>query len=237
MEKISNKWIDYWEKQSIFRDINWEKYMEIFLRSTDNLLNYNGQDIILDIGCGPGYLEAFLKDKVKEVHGVDVSEHYLDICRKKFSPDRNLFFYKLDKVDYTNLSFIYDKKFSLIICLSVIQYYKNINEVEKLIKEVQRVAMPGARFLIADILNDTGMIPDILAALRAGISERHLQETLKVMFRARFSEYSKTRSSSGVLSLSIDELRKLIDKLKLNAEVINTRLTFQGNRKHLLIRF
>lgn len=207
------------------------------MRSTDQLLNYNNQDIILDIGCGPGYLEAFLKDKVKEMHCLDISEHYLDICRKKFNLNQKLFFYKLDKENYTDLSFIQTKKFSIIICLSVIQYYKNISEVEKLIKEVQRVALPGARFLIADILTKTGMFSDIWGALRAGFSEKHLLETLKVMFRARFSAYSKTRSSAGVLSLSTDELNKLINKLKLNAEVLSTRLTFQGNRKHLLIRF
>lgn len=233
----SANWIDYWENKSIFQDTNWEKYMEIFLRSTDKLLNYNNQDIILDIGCGPGYLELFLKDKVKEIHCLDISEYYLEICRKKFNLNQKLFFYKLDKANYTDLSFLETRKFSIIICLSVIQYYKDISEVEKLIKEVQRVALPGARFLIADIITKTAMFSDIWGALRTGLSEKHFLETLKVLFRARFSAYSKTRSLAGILSLSTEDLHGLIKKLELNAEVLNTQLTFQGNRKHLLIRF
>ena len=38
---------------------------------------------ILDIGCGSGLMAEFLKDKVKEIHGVDISGKQIQTCREK----------------------------------------------------------------------------------------------------------------------------------------------------------
>ena len=46
----------------------------------------------------------------------------------------NVFVYRLNEDNYTDLSFLKDKTFSIIICQSVIQYYKDVSEVERLIK-------------------------------------------------------------------------------------------------------
>jgi len=236
MKKIFDNWVDYWNSETIFDDIM-KKSMEIFTRTTMPLLNYNHQDIVLDIGCGPGYLEVFLKDKVKEIHCLDTSDRYLDICRKKFKNENNIFFYKLDNENYTDFPFFQKKKFSIIICNGVIHYYKSISDVEKLIKEVKLVALPGARFLITDIMDKTGILSDAYSNLKAGIRGGFLLESLKFLIRAILSEYSKTRASLGFLFITTDELNRIINKLNLNATVINERLTIHENRKHLLIKF
>ncbi len=237
LKEKTGSWIDYWNTENIFKDANLQKSMEVFIRSTSQLLNYNIQDIILDIGCGPGFLEAFLKDRVKEIHGLDTSEMYMDICRKKFSQEKNVFFYKLNNKNYTDLSLLKTNKFSKIICLSVIQYYKSITDVEMLIENVRKVALPGAKFLIADILTTTRILSDIYGILKAGIKEKYLLETLKFLFRARISAYHKTRNTEGLLSFSDEDLKALINKMNLNAVILREKLTISENRIHLLINF
>lgn len=236
MENRASNWIDYWDRETIWQDIL-KKTVDIFVSATEKLLNYNNQDIILDIGCGPGYLETLLKGRVKKIYCLDTSERYLDICRKKFERDQNIFIYKLDKDNYTDLSFLKNEKFSIIICLSVIQYYNSITDVKKLINEVRRLALPGAKFLIADIPTKTGMFSDICVTLLTGLRERYSIKTIKFLFRATISEYHKVRPSFGLLNLSIEDLKQLTDELDLEAELLSMRMSINTNRKHLLIKF
>jgi len=231
-------WIDYWNSEDICndKDIDWKmkKNMELFIKTTNPLLNYNSQDIILDVGCGPGHLANFLKDRVKEIHCLDISQHYIDMNRERFKQEQNLFFYKLN--DYIDFSFL-KPKFSIIICLSVIQYYKDINEVEKLIKTVKSIALPGARFLIADIPIGSGKFSDGFSILKSGFREKCLLNTLKFLLHITFTKYRKMRDSLGLLNLSVEKLNELIAKLNLHAKVLDTPLTDKENRRHLLINF
>jgi ubiquinone/menaquinone biosynthesis C-methylase UbiE len=83
-----------------------------FRHRFSSLLHYDSQDIILDIGSGPGYLAAFLKDRVKEIHCLDTSQRYLEMCKDKLVGHNNVFVYKLNEDNYTDLSFLKDKTFS-----------------------------------------------------------------------------------------------------------------------------
>jgi ubiquinone/menaquinone biosynthesis C-methylase UbiE len=238
MKSTPNNWIEWWNAENIVTHAIWHNNMEIFVTASDSLLHYDSQDIILDIGSGPGYLAAFLKDRAKEIHCLDTSQRYLDMCKDKLVGHNNVFVYKLDDDNYTDLSFLKDKTFSIIICQSVIQYYKDIIEVERLIEEVWRVALPGARFLIADIPIASGVISHAYGLLKGAFREKRLLEVSRMLFQAvTTAKHRKAYLSSGLLTFSDQKLKGLIDKLKLDADVLTTRLTVNENRKHLLIRF
>ena len=53
--------------------------------------------------------------------------------------------------DYTNLSFLKNINFSIIIANSVVQYYGSQEEIMNLVKSVKKIAVKNAYFLIADI--------------------------------------------------------------------------------------
>ena len=95
MEKSVKNWIDYWNTEASLDDVTLRKNMEIFIGRTKHLLNYNKNDVILDIGCGPGYFEYFLENNVREIHCTDTSKRYIDMCKKRFMNSKNLFFYIL----------------------------------------------------------------------------------------------------------------------------------------------
>lgn len=230
-------WISWWKTENITRDVNWRKNMDIFIKVSNDILKYNSDDIILDIGCGPCYLASYLKARVKEIHCLDISQRYLDICRKKLKKAKNIYFYKLNENNYSDLSFLKPKKFSKIICLSVIQYYKSFNEVEKIIIEVKQLALPDAKFLIADIHVSNKILTNLFGLFKTGITKKYLLESIKLLYRARTTDYQKIYSSVGLLEFSTNDLNKLINKLKLHAEILKTQITVNANRNHLLIKF
>jgi ubiquinone/menaquinone biosynthesis C-methylase UbiE len=238
MKKEVDNWPDFWTGEIVLEKKHWRKNMENFIKAVEPLLDFSPDDIILDIGCGSGLMAEFLKDKVKEIHGVDISENQIQTCREKFNYEKNLFFYELDGKNYTSLSCLKDKKFSIIIVLSVIQYYNNPGEVEELIREVRRVVLPGAKMLIADIPVKKGIVSDAWNLVKTAFREKNFFEPIKFLLTAlRSSSYQKLLSSIGLMIMPESKLNELIDKLDLNAEVLSTPLTDKGNRRHLLIRF
>ena len=237
MKTTSDNWIEFWDSQSIYKKENWQAHIEYFLSTTQPILNYDIQDVVLDIGCGPGLLAAYLKNKVQQIHLMDTSEQFVNLCRKQFAHENNIFCHLLDKNQYTDLSVLPAQKFSLIICLSVIQYYSGIAEVEQLIKEVQRIALPGAKFLIGDIPTEPGTLSDIYHFLKQSLKNKCLAQALGLLLRYKFSSYRKVRNSRQLLFLSEKQLTDMIDRLSLNAEILNTPITFNENRKHLLVTF
>ncbi|MBU7029513.1 MAG: class I SAM-dependent methyltransferase [Theionarchaea archaeon] len=238
-KKQVNNWIDYWDSENIFDRFKWQIFTNTFATSTESLLHYNSKDIVLDIGCGPGYLAAALQNKIKEFHGVETSQRFLDMARKKFSHEKNIFFYRLNREDYTNFSFLKDRglKFSKIICLSVIQYYDSINDVKKLIEEVRTISAPGAKFIIADIKSSTLQFSDVAGFLRDGINRGILRRMLRFLVFLGKSDYTKLLSSKGLLTLSVEKIHEIVEEHNLDAQLLTMQLTANKNRKHLLITF
>ena len=147
---MPDTWIEYWEKERIFRPMM-KKMTGYFYRKTRNLLGYQKNDVLLDFGCGPGYLEELIGDTVGMIYGVDTSQGMIDECRRKFTEQKGVIFYRLDRDRFTDLSMLGEERFSIIICLSVVQYFRSLGEIKRLIESVVHVALPGASFLIADI--------------------------------------------------------------------------------------
>jgi ubiquinone/menaquinone biosynthesis C-methylase UbiE len=238
MKTSTNDWIEWWKKENVVRPVTWFNNMEIFITASDSLLHYNSEDTILDIGCGPGYLAAFLKDRVKEINCLDTSDRYLDVCRQRFAGYRNIFCYKLAEDNYTDLSFLRGQQFSIIVCQSVVQYYKEMGEVENLVKQVQRIASPGARFLISDIPTSSSLTTHVYGLFKGAVRGNRLLEISKMLFQTIASPKHRTAYlSAGLLTFSDAQLKELIDKLNLDADVLSARLTVNENRRHLLVRF
>jgi ubiquinone/menaquinone biosynthesis C-methylase UbiE len=229
-------WFDYWNQEDTPMLESMRKDREIFLRNSRRLVTFNKKDVVLDIGCGPGLMEEYLKDKVKEIHCLDTSEYFINILKKKFKKDSNIIIHQLSKAKFTELSFLKHKKFTIALCISVVSYYKNIDDFKKLIVEVQKLCKGGV-FLITDIKVKGGTFGDVLGLLKMSIKENNLIESLKFLLKSRFSLYYRVQKKHGLLAIPEEEIRKIIRKLKLTAEILDIPLSLKSQRKHLLIRF
>lgn len=234
--KNNNPWVDYWNAGHPMPETIWQKYSDVFIRDTMTILNYQASDVVLDIGCGLGCLIDFLKDKVAAVYGVDVSSYYISLGKKKCSGNKNVFFYELDHKNYTDFSFFTDKKFSIIICKSVIQYYQSKEEMKQLMKEVKRIALPGAKFLIADIPVSCSFFSDFWISMYAAWKGHYLKDYMNFLFHICKSnpKYRKL-VLSRTLTYTADEFQRIMDEFQVRGEWLTNAVTPKRNRKNLLM--
>ena len=144
-------WQIYWNKKNIWTDSEiWKKDVEFLYKKTFDMFNYNKKHTVLDIGCGNGDFAKKISSEVGHVYCLDTSQEFVDLCKINVANKNNVKIFKLSK-DYTNLSFLKNVKFSIIIANSVVQYYESQEKIVDLVKSVKKIALKNAYFLISDI--------------------------------------------------------------------------------------
>jgi SAM-dependent methyltransferase len=226
-------WIDYWDRDRIFRSVM-RRMTRHFFQTSHRLLEYRGSDVVLDFGCGPGFLVEPLQSLVEQVHGVDTSPRMIEECRDKFRGRPGVRFHLLPPDRYTDLTFL-DTRFTKTVVLSVVQYFRTVEEVGDLIRSVAAVSSPGASLLIADIPTGSSPLRDAVQLLESGLREGFLFETLSFLAQTRFSSYSRIRAEQGLLCLPVPVLEGLIAELDLDAKILTEPLTYNHRRVHLLV--
>lgn len=88
------------------------------------------KSIVLDIGCGSGYIGALLKDKKCEVYGIDVDSKALDIAESK-NCYKEVFNFSITEINDDNYKKFFDKKieFDYIIFADVLEHVVNPGEI------------------------------------------------------------------------------------------------------------
>ena len=120
MNKPYASWIDYWRHDSVLKNFKiWKMNADFFFRRAYQLVSFSKNDSVLNIGCGPGYLEVLLAPIVRDIHAVDIAEQFVTECAERCAHFANVNVALLNK-DYTNLC-VLGKSFSLILCISVVQ--------------------------------------------------------------------------------------------------------------------
>ena len=226
----------FWKEKNAFDDSMVINYT-YFLKKVEEYIKPSANSIVLDIGSGPGNLEDAWHNRVKEIHGVDISERYNNIAREKHKEHRNVFFYDLPENDYLNFSMLGDRKFDIVVVMSVLQYYRDKEEIIILLNNLKKYAAPGSVLLLCDLMVKNSFFIEVLQILSDAIKEGKLFSVLKLFFNLRFSNYYKVKKQTGFLVLSEQEWRDIIDELKLNARFTEGPLTLQKNRKNLITQF
>jgi ubiquinone/menaquinone biosynthesis C-methylase UbiE len=100
-----------------------------------------GRGAVCEIGCGPGQIARYLKDKGTDVHGLDLSPEMVN-CAHELNGDINF-----NQGDMLSLG-AKDKSLAGIVSFYAIIHLKR-DEVTKALKEMQRVLEPGGRLLVS----------------------------------------------------------------------------------------
>ena len=231
-------WPIYWNKKNIWTNSDiWKKNNEIFFNKTSNIFNYNKKHTILDIGCGNGDFAKKISDKVGLIYCLDTSQEFINLCKINVSNKNNIKILKLGN-DYTNLSFLKNINFSIIVANSVVQYYKSQEEIIKLVKSVKKIATKNAYFLIADIHVVTDKKKSysklIYNSMINGYFISLMKMGLKIFMNKEFRDMIKYQP---LLIVNLDKFIKDLSILVNKVTVINENLTINPDRKHLLIQF
>jgi 2-polyprenyl-3-methyl-5-hydroxy-6-metoxy-1,4-benzoquinol methylase len=231
---MSKTWVDFWRQKNEF-DNSMQVNYNYFLDRVKKYVTPNKQSLVLDIGSGPGNLEDAWFDQVKEIHGVDISERYNAIGREKHRDHPNVFFHDLPANDYLNFSLVSGKKFDIIIVMSVLQYYRDKEEVVQLLKNIQALAAPGAQILLCDLIIQHSMLKELFQVFLQYFKAGKFFSALSLFYRLRFSSYYEIKKNNGFLMLSTEEWKKILAELHLKAIFLEEPLTLQKSRKNILI--
>jgi len=154
---MKNKfWEDFWNKSAKEHEdvrfiAGWgnRTFQEMLLMIVElaKKLELKYKDRLLDAGCGPGIFEIAYSPYVREIYAIDFSEEMLKI-NKKYT--KNLSNVIVRKATINDLPFS-DDFFDKILVNSVVQYLRDLNEVEEALEEIGRVARKRAKILVSRV--------------------------------------------------------------------------------------
>ncbi|MDD5639056.1 MAG: class I SAM-dependent methyltransferase [Candidatus Pacebacteria bacterium] len=75
------------------------------------LLKLKNSDVILDVGCGSGFLVDYIKDDVKKYVGIDTSPAFIKEAKKTHQNIENIKFFNENIENHTKRNLKYDKVF------------------------------------------------------------------------------------------------------------------------------
>ena len=232
---MSKKWIKYWSKKNIWGSSHiWKKNSFTLYNNIKKYLSVNDKNI-LDLGCGTGELIEYLSIDAKSVCGVDVSDIYIKICKKKFLKNKKVIIKKF-KNNYNNI-YKMNRKFSIIFCNSVVQYFSNEDEIIKLVKSVKKVSEKNTKFIISDIMvknQKKNLVKLLFYSIFRGYFLTLINQYFILVLN---SKYRKLEVEYNLLEIDINKLIKKIKPLTKKIKIIDYPLTINTNRKHLLIEF
>lgn len=229
-------WLDFWQQENEFDDSMMANYA-FFLARSETYAPLSPTTRVLDIGSGPGNLEDAWHNRVGSMDGLDISARYNAVARAKHASHPHVCIHDIPADDYLNFSPVAGKQFDLIVVMSVVQYYRNAQEVEQLLANIKAVAAPGAKALLSDLITEEGVLGDMLSMLGRSLRQGKLISMLRLMMRLRFSPYYAVRQQNGMLAVPEREWLAMCARQQINARFIDEPLTMQPERKNLLLQF
>ncbi len=237
MNKVQG-WEDYWKDSPTgFNEIMYQSTI-YFGNQLVKHFPITPSDSILDYGCGPGFLVDYLESTNALIHGMDISETYINICKKKYAANNNLSFSVTKSYDFEELKrVIIEKKVNKVIVLSILQYYQNEGQVKALILALQNIAKEQPfTCILADIIpKNHQFLADVKNLVKNALKDRYTLKFVKFIFYALFSDYKNVKKN-GFLTLDYLFFENLRNKHNIKMEKISD-LTIHTSRYSVIMSF
>ncbi|MBL9088939.1 MAG: methyltransferase domain-containing protein, partial [Planctomycetia bacterium] len=215
----------------------WRRDTEAFVRAAEPVLAPGPSDVVLDLGCGPGFALAALAPRVREVVGADVAPRLLDLARARLAGRANVTLVALDPAAPGDLGPVGPPRFTVVVVHSVLQYLPDLDAVDALLRAVRGVVVPGARVLVSDVPRGGGRLADAWGLLRGAARQGRLYEAVGRLARLGRSSYAAARARMGLLVPDAARVRRTVEALGGALEEVAAPLSILANRRHWLVRF
>lgn len=231
-----DSWVGYWNDPGMMRGGLWDAHALFFVRRFIELCHPEREDVVVDIGGGNGLIGAGLAPHVGEVHVADTSSVHIDLARRRYDSVANLHFHHLPEDAYLDFSRIPVQRVHWVLCVSVVQYYRSLEDVARLLEEIQRMSGGGCRVLLADLPLGTSMVRDLWGSLLGALRSRTLGLKLKELQRRGVADYKRLRQQLGLLQPDMEDINTLCARFGTTATLLDGQMTLNSNRKHILIQ-
>ncbi|MGF1538747.1 MAG: methyltransferase domain-containing protein [Elainellaceae cyanobacterium] len=173
-------------------DRRWAFYVETTLEETLKRLALNGEEHVLDLGCGTGTLLHVLGHRLPSIRltGLDSSAEMLQVARQKLPATVALHLGSADSLPLPNGAV------DVVVSTSAFHYFRDPHQA---LREMGRVLKPGGRIVITDWCHDywTCQICDLI-----------LQRFNPAHFRAyRVAECEVMLQKAGLQNITIDRYK------------------------------
>ena len=108
-------------------------------------------DVVIDYGCGPGYLARVLAQHVKKVYAVDISQGVL-ACARILNNEANLEYLVADDKGFANLP---DGSVDAVVSIAMVQHLSN-EAFEQVLDNCRRKLRPNGKLIMHVHLLDDG---------------------------------------------------------------------------------
>ena len=234
-----NPWVEYWNSENVWANSNlWSKQMRTFVRLSSELMGFSRDDKVLDFGCGNGHFAEIAAGRLGSVVCADVSEHYIEVCKRKFASTSNVTVARI-KPDMSDISTL-GTGFTKVICFSVLHYFSDLDYVRGFVRGMQQICVSGAKMIIGDIGSKHRTFKDNLKALAFVLREGMLIDAVSVVTRIWLndSRYRKIKQrGNSYLDVPERYVESLGLDLGLKVTTIETQFTVNANYQNVLIEF
>jgi SAM-dependent methyltransferase len=206
---MSKNWIEYWNQDGAMSGPVWQAYTEYFIKEFTEEFSLTPDDVLLDIGCGNGRITASLAKFVHKAYGADTSANCLEQANSSYAAGDKLSFFQLAPDNYLALDSLPIAPPTYIICVSIVQYYRSLDELRTLIASCKKIAAPGGRLVLVDLLIDHKPLKDALGVLLGAFKTGTFLLRLREIFAGAYSSYTETRASNHLLSMTRKQLEDI----------------------------
>jgi ubiquinone/menaquinone biosynthesis C-methylase UbiE len=109
-----------------------------------NSIDLGSDGLVLDLGCGPGFLFHHIDKTAKLLVGLDTSQKALHVAKKR---TKRLFNTVLIRADADNTPFL-DQTFNRVFAVTLLQ---NMPDPTKTISEMKRISKPEGVFVLTGL--------------------------------------------------------------------------------------
>ncbi|HTE30210.1 MAG TPA: methyltransferase domain-containing protein [Chryseolinea sp.] len=166
---------------------------------------------ILDYGCGPGLLADQLAPDDLSITGVDINNDFILQCQKnhprsqfiQISPDINI-------TERLLADALAGTQFDVIVLLSILQYFKEINEVESVLRLLHGYTLPTGKIILADVIAEgTKPLNDTISLFVQSVRQNKVGAFFGFIFYLISSDYRKVSAESKLLSISLEAINDI----------------------------
>jgi SAM-dependent methyltransferase/ribosomal protein S18 acetylase RimI-like enzyme len=193
-------------------------------------IGLHGRQIVLDFGCGFGWVAAEI---AADVARVDIWDGAASVRRRALT--RTAHVENVHPIDLPAMEDQLRGRYDLILVHSVVQYM-SADELSSWLARWRLMLAPGGVLVLSDLVQPHGhFLRDLLRYLRFGLRSGFLIDQLIGGIRG-FVRYFGTRTSVPLLAVVPETVHELAASVGLTACPLEQNLSYRNSRRTMLLR-